>query len=304
MTGRKGKMSQFCRVRRRLLFPYDNCSSNGPHLHKGSGRYCLFIHSPDGSKVYTQYSRYLVSVKLGRLLLDSESVDHIDEDKTNDSIDNLTVLSMSENSIKGLRYNFPDGQSRVQLVCPECKSYFSIRKANSFVERGKLYNACSRKCNGLINRRLQLLGLAEKDAYLDSVAMQQISTLKQFGGKSENSVNHKHILPSFDEYSKPVNDAMPFAKHITKARIEKANPRLCPVCKENMVGLPKTRITCSDECSRKRLKLADIPLLEELITKLAELKSFVQVAKYYGVSDNAVRKWLRKYGRDDLTRKT
>lgn len=43
------------------------------------------------------YARYLMSVKLGRILRDDEHVDHIDNNKLNDCIDNLQILSSKEN---------------------------------------------------------------------------------------------------------------------------------------------------------------------------------------------------------------
>ena len=44
--------------------------------------------------------RYLLAVKLGRYLTDEEQVDHIDDDKTNDNIDNLQILTVKENAVK------------------------------------------------------------------------------------------------------------------------------------------------------------------------------------------------------------
>jgi len=48
--------------------------------------------------------------------------------------------------------------------------------------------------------------------------------------------------------------------------------------------------TCSREASRKH-----IPSPENLLESFKTLKSFVQVAKHYNVSDNAVRKWVTKF---------
>lgn len=45
----------------------------------------------------TQYARYLLAVKLGRYLTNKETADHIDGDKTNDSIANLQALSLRDN---------------------------------------------------------------------------------------------------------------------------------------------------------------------------------------------------------------
>jgi len=46
---------------------------------------------------------------------------------------------------------------------------------------------------------------------------------------------------------------------------------------------------------RNKEKAKNIPPKEEL-EKLIYEKSFVAIGKMYGVSDNAVRKWCKKYG--------
>lgn len=59
---------------------------------------CLVNSKEDRTTI--SLARYKMSVKLGRLLADDEQVDHIDNDKTNDSIDNLQLLSPAENMEK------------------------------------------------------------------------------------------------------------------------------------------------------------------------------------------------------------
>lgn len=39
----------------------------------------------------------------------------------------------------------------------------------------------------------------------------------------------------------------------------------------------------------------EMPPKEELILKFKELRSFLSVGKYYGVTDNAIRNWCKKY---------
>ena len=62
----------------------------------------LFNNSKDRSTV--SYARYLMAVHLGRFLDANEQVDHIDEDKTNDSIENLQILSCAENLRKNAKH--------------------------------------------------------------------------------------------------------------------------------------------------------------------------------------------------------
>ena len=73
----------------------------------------------------------------------------------------------------------------------------------------------------------------------------------------------------------------------------------------NKINLPKC-IICDNICSRKNSvycsykclyddRAKNIPTKNDLISKLKKLKSFLQVAFYYKVSDNTIRKWCRKY---------
>lgn len=83
--------------------------------------------------------------------------------------------------------------------------------------------------------------------------------------KNEDSCKNKYIRP---KNGKCINCEKP---------IEIRNKR-CKLC----------------EAKRKKLE-SGIPLREELIVKKEEFKSFIQLGKYYGVSDNTIRKWFKKY---------
>lgn len=52
---------------------------------------------------------------------------------------------------------------------------------------------------------------------------------------------------------------------------------------------------CSKECHDKGQRRVERPLKEELYNMILK-KSFVEIGKEYGVSDNAVRKWCKCYG--------
>lgn len=75
---------------------YENCKIQGPYKSKSGavkGRSYVKIVFPDGKIETTLYSRYLVEESLNRRLEKAESVDHIDCDKSNDTLSNLRVLS-------------------------------------------------------------------------------------------------------------------------------------------------------------------------------------------------------------------
>lgn len=100
---------------------------------------CLYNSQVDRTTI--SYARYLMSVHLNRYLNDDEHVDHIDEDKTNDNIDNLQILSPKANHNKSLKV----GETYLDFVCPVCKIDFKLSKRQSH----KNNPCCSRKCGGI-----------------------------------------------------------------------------------------------------------------------------------------------------------
>lgn len=118
------------------------------------GRATLTLYNSHSDRSSTQYARYLLSVKLGRFLTKSETVDHIDGDKTNNSLDNLQLLSLGDNVRKSHK------KDDYVLVCPVCGNTFvrshshpSVRgkKKLERMRRGEL--CCSRKCGGIYSHR-------------------------------------------------------------------------------------------------------------------------------------------------------
>lgn len=67
------------------------------HHKKENRNYVVLRNSKTKKMNSMQYAKYLLSIKLGRVLTREETVDHIDNDKTNDSPDNLQVLSRADN---------------------------------------------------------------------------------------------------------------------------------------------------------------------------------------------------------------
>ena len=74
------------------------------------------------------------------------------------------------------------------------------------------------------------------------------------------------------------------------------DPKFCKVCGKELTykQIMGNCIYCSQECAHK--SVSKKPSKEELLLKFKELKSFLHVGKYYGVTDNAVRKWCKGYG--------
>lgn len=113
------------------------------YLRKGKdGRKRVDLVSWPHARTTVSYARYLLSVKLGRLLTENEEADHIDQDKTNDSLENLQVLTIDEHKAKTKEEL--SGLTMVACTCPFCGAEFERRLGQT----GRYKNTfCSRSCN-------------------------------------------------------------------------------------------------------------------------------------------------------------
>ena len=88
------------RMRYELSAPYSTDWRRGYLQESKDGRKYVVLYNSNKDRSVTSYARYLMAVKIGRYLTDEEEVDHKDEDKTNDSLDNLQILTGHENKVK------------------------------------------------------------------------------------------------------------------------------------------------------------------------------------------------------------
>lgn len=119
----------------------------GPYIRKQDGR--KFVVEYDGKKRSAKlYSRFLIEQKIGRKLSINETVDHKDNDKTNDNIKNLQILTRAENIKKD-----HTKKEWYYFDCPVCKkhskrSMAQIRRAR---KRGRSGPYCSKSCSGKVH---------------------------------------------------------------------------------------------------------------------------------------------------------
>lgn len=75
----------------------------------------------------------------------------------------------------------------------------------------------------------------------------------------------------------------------------RAVPIFCKNCGKQITKNTKTGLCYKCWSDKYNKKVLDRPSKEELI-RLLKQYNFVKVGKMYGVTDNAVRKWCKKYG--------
>lgn len=133
-------------------FPFENCTV---YLNKNNENrnIVLLMNKETKNRRNMSYARYLMCVKEKRILEKYEQVDHIDEDKTNDNINNLQILLKLENIRK--HHRFMNIKPRmVKMTCPNCNNIFNRRIDNSHVQRKhKNYCCCSLKCQHILQSR-------------------------------------------------------------------------------------------------------------------------------------------------------
>lgn len=117
-----------------------------------AGRRYVCVWYADGSKGTTLYSRYLMEQKLGRRLHPHlETVDHINNDRTDDRIENLQILTRRLNSGK----DRPPAEMG-SFICPTCGDEFEMqmrRYRQNQVKQGKAGPYCSKRCSGLARHK-------------------------------------------------------------------------------------------------------------------------------------------------------
>lgn len=116
-----------------------------PSLAKRDGRFYVEIVYFDGKRRTCSYARFLMEQSLKRELTSYEHVDHIDENKTNDIIQNLQILSDKKNTTKNAIHRGLNTGENIysEYKCLECKKLF--KRLTCYV-KDEQKTFCSRKC--------------------------------------------------------------------------------------------------------------------------------------------------------------
>lgn len=73
-------------------------------------------------------------------------------------------------------------------------------------------------------------------------------------------------------------------------------------CLECQCDIPKDNLRCFN-CNKEKMKINHRPPYEQLVQEIEDT-SYVAVGKKYGVSDNAIRKWVKAYGDEPPKKQT
>ena len=110
---------------------------NGPD----KGRKTLTLYNSNSDRSSVSYARYLVSVKEGRFLTKNEEVDHKNDDRRDDRIENLQILTPLENHKKSVV-----SAQEVTLKCDGCGTIFKRKRKHETHKDPNHKKFCSRPC--------------------------------------------------------------------------------------------------------------------------------------------------------------
>jgi hypothetical protein len=90
------------------------------------------------------YARWLMQEALGRELLSDEHVDHVDDDRLNDDLTNLQVLTPGDN----IRKSHPR-KDWITFICPVCRQPATKQasKVRHNRKQGKAGPFCDKRCS-------------------------------------------------------------------------------------------------------------------------------------------------------------
>lgn len=125
-------------------------------VKKGEYIYAIVPGHPDANlHDYVLAHRVIMENHLGRPLLASELVHHVNLDKHDNNIENLEILSSLEHNRLHQKLKFPNGRATIHLTCYNCEKDF-IRYANrKFGLTESEHSYCSRECyNEALRKRI------------------------------------------------------------------------------------------------------------------------------------------------------
>lgn len=138
---------------------YENMTLYGPYVRK-DGRQHVVLYCPHTrARKTVSYPKYLIELSLGRYLKSWETVDHLDMDFSNNSLENLRVVDRSTHAKQdALRLDLTPRE----FTCPLCRTSFILRgeKLKKFLysQNRKDLKAgpfCNRSCSGGYGAELQ-----------------------------------------------------------------------------------------------------------------------------------------------------
>jgi len=122
----------------------------GPYKRKDGRMHVIWVDK--GKKQTQSYPRFLMEQVLGRKLESWEEVDHINNNFTDNRLENLQVISKIQNHYKELNRQERKAKT-VELICSFCGRVFTrpFRTEKRRLSNNKAGPYCSKQCVGKVH---------------------------------------------------------------------------------------------------------------------------------------------------------
>lgn len=132
-----------------LQEPFASKWSKGYIVVNSENRRNVVLYNSQSDRTTISYARYLMGVKLGYEVPDHLEVDHKDNDKTNDDINNLQLLTQEDNLLKEQYRYIMFEQVSYGYYCAYCTNSFILteRVVKMRQKAGVELAFCSRSCS-------------------------------------------------------------------------------------------------------------------------------------------------------------
>lgn len=129
--------------------PFSEKWRKGYIVKNPENRQNVILYNSDQDRKTISLARYNMGVKLGHEVPANVQVDHIDNDKTNDSIENLQLLSPGDNRAKEEQRYRDEDQCLYGYECNYCGARFLLTasKRSTRIFSGSVLAFCSNKCS-------------------------------------------------------------------------------------------------------------------------------------------------------------
>lgn len=131
--------------------PYKSDWKHGYIVTNKENRKHVILYNSPNDRSTVSYARYLMACSIGNYIDVGFEVDHIDNDKTNDVVSNLQILTKKENLDKSnpKLYNV--------YVCPICGVEFTPKRK----QWNRPNPCCSRRCGAIKSYKTKISNLNE-----------------------------------------------------------------------------------------------------------------------------------------------
>lgn len=108
---------------------------------------------------------------------------------------------------------------------------------------------------------------------------------------------YKETEKHFDISHNKIIECRKYYKEINQDK----EKRICQYCSNEFIAKTLTQKYCSHQCSEASQRKVKRPSYEQLLTDIKELNhNICAIGRKYGVTDNAIRKWIKAYKKIQL----